>query len=133
MRDDAGLSVLWFLCTHDFASKVVRDALHPQADSKNWRLLANLGNYFSAHAKILFIGGVSWARRNNNAVILTRFYFVECDPIIADDIEGEGLSRRRKDLPYVLIEVVRKRIVVVYNEDLHTMVRARVSSRQVCS
>src|SRR3989344_5500212 len=99
---------------YDAPAKIVRNALHPQAHAKDWRLLPKLHNDFAAYSEIFLISGITWSRRDYDAVVCSVLYLIERDLIVAYYIERKD-SSRRKNLPHILIEVVCKGIVVVEN------------------
>src|SRR3989344_4770940 len=119
VRDDAGLPVHGEFRAHHAPAEIMRHTLHTETHAKDGGGLADIDQHIRAHAEILFVGRVTRSGGNDDAVVLPFLYLRERYCIVAYHIECERMPVRRQYLPYVLVEVVRERVVIIYNKYFH--------------
>ena len=133
--DDAGLAMHQFLCPNDMAAKGCANALVPQAHPQKRQLACKVldGRHRDA--------GLDWrarARRNHQAVRLTRCYAFQGDFVVAKDFNVSP------QLAKVLHDVEGERVVVVDHQEFDffrhdhskpssTNSLARSKARALCS
>src|SRR5262245_10202005 len=106
--------------THDSSAENLPDRLMAQANTKYWSELMKMANRRFCYTGLL---RYAWTRRNHDLRRLQSLDFIERDFVIAEHAE------LRTQLPEILHEVVRKRIVVIDNDNHSNPFCARVIAR----
>src|SRR5215213_4880529 len=118
-----GLAVDWLGRAHDPAAENLADGLVAEADAEDGDVAREVGYQLQRHARVV---GHARPRRDDDAVgAYLPFDFAHRDLVVAahDDL--------RAQLAEILDEVVRERVVVIYQENLiaHRPDRSRSRSR----